>query len=215
MKTKLQLPKMLELDVRSAFERVLSISVGEEKAKKCRERLFGRYGSLATVLSESPEEIASVGDVSMNTALLIKLIGYANSRRVTDRFELGCVHDELELREFLLALFLGSSVETVYVILLDDCGRTISVEHVSDGTVTSSDIVPRKVLEFAKKKKATSVILAHNHPKGSATASGDDMMTTGRLASVFASVGVRLLAHYIVADGEISKISTEAMYGSV
>ena len=213
MKTKLQLPKMLTFDVRSAFERALSISIGDDKAKACQERLFNRYGSLATVFSEDAEEIARVGDVSMNTALLIKLIGYANSRRVTDRFELGRVHDELEIREFLLALFLGSSVETVYVILLDDCGRTISVEHVSDGTVTSSDIVPRKVLEFAKKKKATSVILAHNHPKGAATASGDDMMTTGRLANVFASVGVRLRAHYIVADGEISKINAEIVYG--
>lgn len=215
MRTKLELPEMLTLDVRSAFERVLAISLGEEKAKACRERLFARYGSLATVLSESAEEISSVGGVSMNTALLIKLIGYVNSRRVTERFELGKVHTELELREYLVAVFLGASVESVYAILLDDAGRTVSVGHISDGTVTSSDIIPRKVLELAKKKNASAVILAHNHPKGSATASGDDIMTTGRLLSVFASVGVRLRAHYIVADGEIFKIDTEAIYSGV
>lgn len=215
MRTKLELPEMLTFDVRSAFEGALSVSIGDEKAKACRERLFARYGSLATVLSEDAEEIARIGGVGMSTALLIKLIGYVNSRRVTERFELGKVHTELELREYLSAVFLGASVESVYAILLDERGRTVSVEHVSDGTVTSSDIVPRKVLEFAKRKKASTVILAHNHPKGSATASGDDIMTTGRLCSVFAGVGVRLRAHYIVADGEICKINAEEIYGNI
>ncbi len=206
---------MLTFDVRSAFESALSISLGDEKAKECRERLFARYGTLATVLSEDAEGIARVGGVSMNTALLIKLIGYVNSRRVSERFEFGKVHTELELREYLSAIFLGVSVERVYAILLDERGRTVSVDHVSDGTVTSSDIIPRKVLEFAKKKKASTIMLAHNHPKGSATASNDDIMTTARLRSVFASVGVRLSAHYIVADGEICKINAEEIYGSI
>lgn len=212
MKTKLELPDMLTLDTRSAFERALSVSLGDEKAKECAERLLTRYGSLATVLSATEEEIAEVGCVSMNTALLVKLIGYVNSRRVTDKFELGRTHDELELREYLAALFLGASVETIYVLLFDAKGRTVAVEHVSYGTVNASDVVPRKVLELAKKKNATSVVLAHNHPKGSATASADDIVTTGRLAGVFASVGVRLLAHYIVADGEIARIDP-SIYG--
>lgn len=214
MRNKLSLPEMLTLDTRSAFERALAVSIGDEKAKECAERLLTRYGSLATALSEDAEEIARVGNVGMNTALLIKLIGYVNSRRVTEKFEMGRVHDELELREYLAALYLGASVETVYAILLDGQGRTISVEHVSYGTVNASDVVPRKVLELAKKKKATSVVLAHNHPKGSATASVDDIVTTGRLAGVFASVGVRLLAHYIVADGEIARIDPSIYSGT-
>ena len=37
-------------------------------------------------------------------------------------------------------------------------------------------------------------------------------MTTGRLFNLFASVGVRLIAHYIVADGEISVIGADMLY---
>jgi DNA repair protein RadC len=213
MRTKLELPKMLELDIRTAFEKALAQSIGDEKAKACTRRLLKRYGSLVTVMSESAEEIARAGGVSMNTALLIKLIGYVNSRRVTEKFEFGKVHTELEIREFILALFLGSSIERVYTILFDKNGRTLSVEHINDGTVNASDVVPRKVLEFAKRKNAASLMLAHNHPKGSAKASNDDMLTTGRLAGIFASVGVNLIAHYIVADGEITKINADAIYG--
>ena len=214
MRADRELPDMLTLDTRSAFERVIAYSVGEEKSAECAARLLDRYGSVTTVLSEGAEEIARVGGFGMNTALLVKLIGYVNSRRVTEKFEFGRVHDELEIRELLAAVFLGASVETVYALLLDAEGRTVALEHISDGTVNASDIVPRKVLECAKRRHATSVILAHNHPKGAATASNDDMVTTGRLAGVFATVGVQLRAHYIVADGEIYKIDAEALFGT-
>ena len=148
----------------------------------------------------------------MNTALLIKLMAYIHARRVVERFDTKKVYTELELREFVLALFLGSSVETVYAILLDDSGRLISAEHISEGTVNSSDIIPRRILEIAKKKKSRRIILAHNHPTGSKTPSKDDIMTTGRLFTLLASVGVKLVSHYVVADGEIGRIETDMLY---
>ena len=212
MKNKTGLPDMITFDMRSAFEKLLAYSISDEKAKDVTERLLERYGSLTTVFSESEEELCRVGGVNMNTALLIKLVAYANSRRVTEKFEYGRVHTELELREFICALFLGVSVETVYAILLDESGKTISTEYISDGTVNASDILPRKILERAKKKKAKEIILAHNHPKGRATPSKDDVITTGKLAALFASVGICLRAHYVVADGEIKRIGAEMLY---
>ena len=98
------------------------------------------------------------------------------------------------------------------MFLLDDNGRVIHTEHISDGTVNASDVVPRKILESARRRNSKKIILAHNHPKGRAVASKDDIMTTGRLFNLFASVGVRLVAHYIVADGEVGVISADMLY---
>lgn len=212
MKNKLGLPEMLTFDTRSAFEKLLAFSIGDEKAEKCTDRLLNRYGSIATVLSASEEEICRVGDVGMSTALLIKLIAYVNARRITDGFEFGRVHTELELREYISALFLGVSVESVYVILIDKSGKTVHAEHISDGTVNASDVLPRKILECAKKKKATEIIVAHNHPKGTASPSNDDIITTGRLINMFSSVGVTLRAHYIVSDGEVGLVELGRLY---
>ena len=197
---------------RGSFERILAYSVGEEKAAECADRLIRRYGSLATVLSENEDEIARVGGFNTSTALLVKLIAYLNSRRVTDAFDPSDYHDEISLRAYISALFLGASVETVYAILLDDNGKVISAEFISEGTVNASDVIPRKILECARKKRSKNVILAHNHPKGSTEPSNDDIMTTGRLFTLFASVGVRLRAHYIVADGEIGVIDADMVY---
>ena len=196
----------------SSFERVLAYSLGEEKSRAAVERLLERFGSFSTVFSATEEEICRVGGTSENAAILIKLMAYTNSRRITEKFEFGKEHSEIELREYIAALFLGLSVETVYALFLDDLGRVVSCEHVSEGTVNSSDVVPRKILEFARRRKSKNIILAHNHPKGSASPSKDDVMTTGRLVNLFSSIGVRLHAHYVVADGEIGRVEADMLY---
>lgn len=212
MSKRSELPEMITFDSRSSLEKALAFSIGEEKSKKCVESLLKRYGSISTVISENEEEICRVGGVNMNTSLLIKLIAYTHSRRVTDKFSFGREYNELELQALLSALFLGASIETVYAILIDKDGKVISTEFISEGTVNASDIIPRKILECANKKKAKGIILAHNHPKGSTAPSKEDIMTTGRLFNLFSSVGVRLVAHYIIADGEVGRIDTDMLY---
>lgn len=212
MKNNCNLPEMLTLDTRSSMEKLLAFSLGEEKSRECIDKLLDRYGSLSIAFSENEEELCRVLGISMNAALLIKLVAYVNGRRVTDSFRYGEEHTELETRELIASLFSGASVETVYAILLDDKGRIISAEHISEGTVNASDVVPRKILDIARRKRSKSVILAHNHPKGATSPSKDDVMTTGRLFNLFASVGVRLVAHYIVADGEVGRIDADMLY---
>lgn len=212
MSNRTERSEMVTLERCSALERALAFSIGKEKSRECVNRLLERYGSISTVFSESEEELCRIGGINMNTALLIKLIAYSQARRITDNFKFGEMHTELELREFIGALFLGASVETVYVLLLDEAGRVISAEHISEGTVNASDIIPRKILACANKKRAKTVVLAHNHPKGNKLPSKDDVMTTGRLFNLLSAVGVRLAAHYIVADGDVGRIETDMLY---
>lgn len=197
-----------------SLEMILAYSVGEAKSRECVDKLLRRYGSFSTVCAASEEEICHIGGVNKSTALLIKLTAYLHSRRITEHFTFGAEHTELELREYITALFCGISVETVYVLLFDDKGMVVHTEFLGEGTVSTSDIVPRKILECANRKHSKRVVLAHNHPKGSTAPSKDDIMTTGRLFSILASVGVCLQAHYIVADGEIGKIDTDMLYDS-
>ena len=196
----------------SSFERAHAYAIGEEKSRETAERLLERYGSFATAFSASEEELCRVGGVNMSTALMIKLMAYLNARRVTESFTLGEEHNELELCEYIGALFLCLSVETVYAIFLDDDDRVIHTELINEGTVNMSDIIPRKILDCARRKKSNKIILAHNHPKGGISPSKDDIMTTGRLFNLFATVGVRLCAHYIVADGAVGRIESDMVY---
>lgn len=187
---------------------ILSVALGRDRACEASEALLAKYGTLGTLLSETEEEICECGGFNISTALLIKLLGYINSRRVTDNFEFGKTCEEIELREYIRALFYGISVETVYLILLDEKNRVIGCEYMGEGTVNASDVYPRKLLGCAVKKKAKGAILAHNHPKGVAEPSKEDISTTKRLCGIFTTARIKFFSHYIVADGEISKIDT-------
>lgn len=192
------------------FAAILSAAIGKEKANEAARALLNKYGTLNTILSAGVDEIALAGGINTSAALLIKLLGYVNSRRITDKFEFGKKHNEMEMREYIRAIFLGLSVETVYVILLDEHSRVISCEFIGEGTVSASDVYPRKLIECAIKKRAASAILLHNHPKGTPVPSKDDVSATNRLGGIFTASGIRLAGHYVVADGEIGGVELSA-----
>ncbi len=175
-------------------------------AERSAQALMKKYGKLHTVLSCTEEELCETGGLGMNQALLLKIAAYVNSRRVTDRPDLNIMYDDLEMLTYLQAIFVGLSVETVYLLLFDRQNRLIGHECVGEGSVVGSDIYPRRLVECAMRRKAKGVVLLHNHPKGVCTPSMEDMDTTVRLKHIFAASGIDLLGHYIVADGKYSKI---------
>ena len=54
--------------------------------------------------------------------------------------------------------------------------------------------------------KASYMILAHNHPHGLPFASRDDLDTTRRLRDFLAQMGVTLIDHFVVAEGEFTSL---------
>lgn len=181
--------------------------LGDDKATRACDSLFRRYGRLSTILSEDTEEIMRVGGIGMSTALFIKLIGYLHSRRITDLFELGKTYSSDEIEEYLKGIYVGLSRETVYVLSFDSKGRLTGSDFVGEGTVGASDVYPRKLLETAIRARASSVILAHNHPMGCVKPSKDDAFAMVKFSELFRGAGIKLLGHYIVADGEIGSFT--------
>src|SRR5882724_9171737 len=77
--------------------------------------------------------------------------------------------------------------------------RVIHDEVISIGTVNSNLIHPREVFKPALEYGAAAVILAHNHPSGSAKPSPADLAVTRQLVEAGKLVGISLLDHVIIA----------------
>ena len=188
------------------FEQLMRVALGDKSHEAC-SMLLSRYGNLSTILSEDVDNICRVGKIGVSAALLIKLIGYLHSRRVTDSFDIGRAYADDEIAELVKALYVGMSRENVCIISFDAKGRLLGYDFMGEGTVSASDIYPRRLLEVAVKLKASSVSLAHNHPLGTVEPSKDDVVAMRLLYDLFREAGISLKAHYIVADGEISALS--------
>ncbi|OQW88316.1 MAG: DNA repair protein RadC [Rhodoferax ferrireducens] len=102
-----------------------------------------------------------------------------------------------------LRLKLAPMQREVFAVLFLDCQhRVIEYEELFQGTLTQTSVYPREVVRAALMHNAAAVILAHNHPSGSATPSRADELLTQTLKQALALVDVRVLDHLVVTTGE-------------
>ncbi len=166
-------------------------------------RLLGRYYTIENVLCA---DILALEELSnANTATALKLFAYVTSRRVTDGFLWGRRHTLSELADYLKALYIGVPNETVYAILFDKQWRATSCEFVSEGTVSASELLPRKLIQIAVTAGAASVAISHNHPMGNPSPSREDVDMTSNIESVLAISRLGFVCHFVVA-GQVAEI---------
>ena len=92
--------------------------------------------------------------------------------------------------------------EMFLAILLTTRNIPIGVEEVAIGSQNASIIHPREIFRSAiLAGRATSLILAHNHPSGSPDPSAEDRTITGRLKDAGELLGIKVLDHVIIGHG--------------
>jgi DNA repair protein RadC len=72
----------------------------------------------------------------------------------------------------------------------------------AEGSPDQVTINMRRVVENALNANASLVVLSHNHPSGVALPSKEDNQTTLQIKRALADIGVQLVDHVIVADGD-------------
>ena len=92
--------------------------------------------------------------------------------------------------------------EVFAVLFLDVQNRMLALEELFRGTLTQTSVYPREVVLRALHHQASAVVLAHNHPSGSAQPSRADEALTHTLKAALALIDVRVLDHVIVGTGE-------------
>jgi DNA repair protein RadC len=98
---------------------------------------------------------------------------------------------------------LAAEAQEVFVVLLLYArGRALGVVVVSRGTLTATLVHPREIFAPAIETRAASIIIAHNHPTGSAEPSDEDLELTERLIAAGELLGIPVLDSMVIGDGE-------------
>jgi DNA repair protein RadC len=170
-----------------------------------------RFGNLSAVLEADPKDLAVVEGVGSNAAAFLSMIPQVTRRYFLDRVKHSrrpLVNSEAA-SEYLVPLMAGRAEEVFYVICLDSQLRVLYPALVSEGTVKDALVHPRHVVEAAVRHKAASVILAHNHPAGSAKPSSHDHKLTRHLVQALGAIGIKVADHIIVAGDQVYSFSGE------
>ena len=175
--------------------------------------LLERYGSLEAVMNAPVEDLMQVDGIGESAALLIKLVPQVMRKSRLSRGRKERILNSTKLAgEFLLDCFIGEKNEVVYQLCLDRKGKLLTCRRLAEGGISSSDLDVRKLVENALLSSASAVIISHNHPSGVALPSADDYTATDRIREILASVGVTLVDHIIVADGDFVSMADSGFF---
>ena len=102
----------------------------------------------------------------------------------------------LQIRDFQREVFV--------LLLLDTRHRLIEFIELFHGTINSASVHPLEVAKIALQKNSAAVIVAQNHPSGSAEPSKADIRITKRLKAALEILDIQLLDHFSSAKGRWS-----------
>lgn len=182
-------------DVLSVKE-LLDIALGSFKS----EAVLKEYGvqfltTLRTV--EEIEEVLHVDRVQATRLLAMLALGkrlYAPNQ--SSLVQIRGIEDVYNHYRMLASL----PKEQLWLLLINSRYQVVHEEVLSIGSTESLHISPKDVFQSAVERRATAVILLHNHPSGDPEPSKTDYEFTTKMRSAAELLGIELLDHVIVAQ---------------
>lgn len=98
------------------------------------------------------------------------------------------------------------SEEYLYMICMNMKNVITSVFELSHGNVNSSVVGIREIFQKALLANAVSIIVLHNHPSWNSQPSAEDINVTKRMVEAGKIIGVEVLGHLIIGDGEYTSL---------
>lgn len=184
---------------------VLNMGSKNEGIMEMTNRIVREYGEKSIFAEKDPAKLSA--DLNIPVIKACQIIacgelgrrfyeknssGFTVIRTAKDAYEY--LHDMKNLpKEHLRGLYLNSH------------NRIIHDEVISIGTINTNIVHPREVFRPAIEYSAAAVVLAHNHPSGTAIPSREDIEITEQLIRAGKILGINILDHVIITrDGFVS-----------
>ena len=168
-----------------------------------RELISHFSGNLRELAGADISEICAIKGMGLAKATSVKAAFSLASRfqaRKLERFDR--FTSPQQVFDYFHHEFRDSRKEYFLILLLDGKNRIIRRVQVSEGSLNQSIVHPREVFIPAVKESAAAIILVHNHPTGDPAPSSEDVAITRRLREAGDIMGIKVLDHIIIGDGE-------------
>ena len=193
---------------------LLGSGTRSQSAVSLAERVLAADGSGILFLNDcTPEELCSIEGIGpAKSAALIASAELGRRLTTTPREKQANVSSPDDISKLFMQNMRYLKKECFKVLLLNVKNEIISIEDVSVGSLMSSDAHPREVFAAPLRRGAANVILVHNHPSGSSRPSQDDIDLTQRLSWAGDIMGIHVLDHIIIGDGEYTSMKRERLF---
>ena len=186
------------------LEFLLTFIFRQGDVKPLAKELINTFGSFSKVLDSSIDELENVKGMGKTSALSLNafretMAFYFQNNATSGKAQITKMS---ALIEILRASLGHKPNEVLFAIFLNAKNEVLATKELGEGTVSQASAFPRKIVEEALKQKASSLILAHNHPGGIAEPSEHDLSITSEMQKALALVDISLQDHIILANNE-------------
>jgi DNA repair protein RadC len=181
-------------------ELLLTLGTPRKDCKQQAKEAIKRFKGLRGVLDAGLEELQEIKGIGPHNAFGVKLFQSLSERYLKEKL----INEQIPLISpdtvfDYLRQSMGKEKQEVFkALFLDSKNKLIDSKDLFIGSLTSSVVYPRKIMEEAIKYHASGLIFAHNHPSGDSTPSNSDKEITNNLIVAGNSMQIRVLDHIIV-----------------
>lgn len=158
--------------------------------------------SLARLVNMKSESLMAIKGIGRDKACTLEAAfelgrrffaeGFSGRKRTIDNP--GLVYEEMT------PYLKGLAHEECWLVYLNKANYIIGKERISSGGLDSTVLDTRMIGARVLEKKATGVILVHNHPSGNPVPGTADMQETENLKKALETLGIVLTDHIVFSD---------------
>jgi DNA repair protein RadC len=193
-------------------ELLLSLGTPRRDCKDAAKEAIKRFQTLRGVLESSKEELQQIDGIGEHSAFGIKLVQEVAREFLRAKIlEKPFYKSSQEVFDYLYHAMRGLKKEVFKVMYLTSQNQIIDTCDLSEGTVNSSAVSPREVIEGAIKNNAAALIFVHNHPSGAIDPSANDKSLTRELVYAGRVMRMKVLDHIIIGDNRYYSFAGEGL----
>ena len=181
-----------------------------EVAQTLLRRVDGRLDDLAAMSVEVLCETTGVGPSKAVTLAAAFELGrrWFSEEGVAKRSKVSSPKDVFRM---MYPLLKGLEYEECWAVYLNNANQCLGKDRLSTGGVDSTVLDSKILIRRACEKKATGVILVHNHPSGSAMPSVADINRTKSIRSALKACEMSLVDHVVIGSRNYYSFSDETI----
>lgn len=175
------------------------------------------------ILVDNNNNFTGISRLELSDLTKYKGIGQAKAINIIAALEIGKrnlaekaskkikVKNSKEVFQYFYPVLAGKTSEEFWILLLDRANNVIGKYQISIGGFTGTIADPKKIFRIALEKRATALVLCHNHPSNNLQPSESDNNLTKKLKDAGNSLEISVLDHIIIGINNYFSYSDEGL----
>ena len=174
------------------------------------------------LLEDSEGKVGGIASMSIDKLLKLNGVGPAKAAALAASFELGrrcalestggrrkAISSPATVYRLMIPHMKTLDHEECWVLYLNRSNHLIGKEMMSSGGLESTIMDCKSIVRRALEKKASGLILVHNHPSGSPLPGVADIRQTQSLKAALMTCDISLLDHVVIAESSYYSFADE------